>query len=56
MPHRDKGQGIRDKGRRQETRKKGKGFLPQRDKTLPLDREESEVAHVQMAKRNPASG
>ena len=58
MPQRDKGQGIKDKDWRQRIRDKkkkkgtserGKGCLPQRGKGLPLDREEMDVAHRQMA-------
>ena len=51
LPQRDKGQGIRDKDRRQETRERGKGVCPdwRVDKGLPLDREEAGVAHRKMA-------
>ena len=53
---RDKGRGIRDKDRRWRMRTEGKGtwemgkgYLSQRDKGLPLDREETGVDHRQMA-------
>lgn len=39
LPQRDKGQGARDKDRRQRTREKENGVLFQRDKGLPLDKE-----------------
>jgi hypothetical protein len=51
----DRRQGIREKDRRWGMRKKGKGakgkrerYLPQRDKGLPLDKEETDMAHRQM--------
>lgn len=58
MPQRDKGKGIRDKGRRWGTREKrkrtgkgGKGFLLWRNKGVPLDREETNSS-LQTAKEN----
>ena len=38
---------MREKGKG--TREKGKGYLPQKDRGLPLDREETDMAHRQMA-------
>ena len=54
LPQRDKGQGIREKEReyKGEEGNKGKGtgaFVPEWDKELPLDREETDVAHKQVA-------
>ena len=64
MSQRDKGQEKRDKDRGQRTREKGKktrekgemgegtdgkGSLFWRDKGLPLDREEMDKAHAQVA-------
>lgn len=48
MPQRDKEQGIRGKGDRRHMRK-GQGYLPQRDKGLPLDREETDLAYRRTA-------
>lgn len=56
MPQRNKGQGIRDKGRRQRKWEKRKRIREKRmsicpgEKTgLPLDRGETDVAHRKMA-------
>ena len=48
-------------GEGKETRKRGREYLSQRDKGLPLDREETDVVHRKMAvykskMGNPVSG
>lgn len=47
MPQRDKGD--KRKRRVEKGREKGKGYLPQKDKVLPLDREETDMVHRKMA-------
>ena len=37
------------KGEREEYKGRGQGYLSQRDKGLPLDREETHIAHRQMS-------
>jgi hypothetical protein len=51
LPQRDKEQRTRDEDRggrmrekRRGARERGKGYLPGRDKRLPLDREETDMA------------
>ena len=50
LPRRDKGQETGDKREgRKGTKKMEKGYLPQRYKGLPLNREQTEIAHSQIA-------
>ena len=57
MPQKDRGQGIRDKDRRERTRQR-EGYLSRRDKQLTLDKKETDTSYRQMAvykrkRRNP---
>ena len=68
LPQRDKGQRIRDKdrksrmwGKEKDVREREIGYLPQRDKGLPLDRDKTAMVHRQMAvyigkERSPVLG
>ena len=51
LPQRHRGQGIRDKDRRQEDKGEGQAYLSsggERDKGLSLARENTGVAHMKM--------
>jgi hypothetical protein len=57
LPQKDRGQGIRDKDRRERTRQR-EGYLSRRDKQLTLDKKETDTSYRQMAvykrkRRNP---